>query len=202
MLDAGCDHFMLPHLPCDVVKTPHGRAGAVAAGYKRVAPDELVVAIQGDGGFMGIGAGESLHLANRGEAITLIVLNNAVLADTGGQLGPGTPLGERTTTTVGGRRPEHGGPLRLLEYLATFPGVAYANRLAIDSPSAANRIKKAFDEAFTVQRDALGLSVVELLSPCPTHWLKSPIEAWRHVREDLTPLYPTGSLVRSSERDG
>jgi 2-oxoglutarate ferredoxin oxidoreductase subunit beta len=39
----------------------------------------------------------------RGEPITIIVLNNGVLADTGGQLAPTTLVGQVTTTSPEGR---------------------------------------------------------------------------------------------------
>ena len=94
MVDIGCVDFMTAHMPGDVLMGPHGRTGVLASGYKRMQPDRLVCAIQGDGGFMGLGAAESLHTAVRGEQITIIVLNNGVLADTGGQLAA-TTLGRQ-----------------------------------------------------------------------------------------------------------
>jgi hypothetical protein len=93
IIDIGCVDFMTAHLPGDVMMGPHGRATALATGYKRVNPAATVCAIQGDGAFMGIGATESLHTAARGEPITVIVLNNGVLADTGGQMAATTVAG-------------------------------------------------------------------------------------------------------------
>src|SRR5450759_2844371 len=60
MLDIGCVDFMVAHMPGDVMMGTHGRTSAFASGYKRVHPERIVIAIQGDGGFMGHGATESL----------------------------------------------------------------------------------------------------------------------------------------------
>lgn len=199
MVDIGCVDFMTAHMPGDVLMGPHGRTSVLASGYKRMRPDRLVCAIQGDGGFMGLGAAESLHTAARGEQITIIVLNNGVLADTGGQLAASTPPGQPTSTTPSGRSLQHGSPLPFLEMLAMLPGVAYAERVAIDSALGVRRVRRAIGRAFEAQRTARGLSVVEVLSPCPTHWRMDSVEAWEHVRQNVRAVYPTGVLVDRTE---
>lgn len=195
MVDIGCVDLMTAHMPGDVIMGPHGRTSALASGYKRMEPDRLVVAIQGDGGFMGLGATESLHTAVRGESITVIVLNNGVLADTGGQLAPTTLSGHVTTTTPTGRGPDLGGPLHFIEALSDVDGVAYAERVAVDSALGVRRVRRAIAKALDVQRQHVGLSIIEVLSPCPTHWRMDPTEAWKYISEEVKSVYPTGVLV-------
>jgi 2-oxoglutarate/2-oxoacid ferredoxin oxidoreductase subunit beta len=202
IIDIGCVDFMTAHLPGDVMMGPHGRAAALATGYKRVNPNDIVCAVQGDGAFMGIGAAESLHTAARGEPITVIVLNNGVLADTGGQMAASTVPDQVTTTTPGGRSAAFGAPLPFLELIAALPGVAYAERVAIDSGPRIRRVGKALAAALDAQRTAAGLSVVEVVSPCPTHWRLDPVQAWDRVRTITESAYPVGKLADRTSAEG
>ena len=45
---------------------------------KRVHPDKVVFAYQGDGDLASIGMAETVHAATRGENITIIFINNAI----------------------------------------------------------------------------------------------------------------------------
>ncbi len=45
-----------------------------ATGIKRVLPDRVVFTYQGDGDLAAIGTAETIHAANRGENITLIIV--------------------------------------------------------------------------------------------------------------------------------
>jgi 2-oxoglutarate/2-oxoacid ferredoxin oxidoreductase subunit beta len=202
IIDIGCVDFMTAHLPGDVMMGPHGRATALATGYKRVNPDACVCAIQGDGAFMGIGAAESLQTAVRGEPITVIVLNNGVLADTGGQMAASTLSGQVTTTTPAGRDHASGAPLPFLEMIARLPGIAYAERVAIDSGPRIRRMNRALAAALEAQRAAAGLSVIEVVSPCPTHWRLDPVQAWERVGEVTRSAYPVGVLADRREGNG
>jgi 2-oxoglutarate/2-oxoacid ferredoxin oxidoreductase subunit beta len=195
IIDIGCVDFMTAHLPGAVMMGPHGRATALATGYKRVCPEATVCAIQGDGAFMGIGATESLHTAARGEPITVIVLNNGVLADTGGQMAATTLAGQVTTTTPAGRGPALGAPLPFLEMIAGLPGVTYAERVAIDSGPRIRGVGRALAAALGAQQAGAGLSVVEVVSPCPTHWRLDPVQAWDRVRDITGSAYPAGVLT-------
>jgi 2-oxoglutarate ferredoxin oxidoreductase subunit beta len=194
MVDIGCVDFMIAHMPGDVIMGPHGRTTALASGYKRVVPERLVCTIQGDGGFMGLGATESLYSAVRGESITAIVLNNGVLADTGGQMAATTLEGQVTTTTPRGRSGEDGKPLMFLEMLAALDGVAYAERVALASAPGTRRVGRAIQRAFEVQASGSGMSIVEVLTPCPTHWRMEPVDAWRRIREESEQVYRVGVL--------
>ena len=76
----GCSVMMYNFFNCDFIEAAHGRAPAVATGVKRVHPDKVVFAYQGDGDLASIGMAETVHAATRGEHITIIFINNASTA--------------------------------------------------------------------------------------------------------------------------
>ena len=194
-VDIGCVDFMTAHMPGDTMMGPHGRVSALASGYKRVHPKRTVCAIQGDGAFMGIGATESLYTAVRGEPITIIVLNNGVLADTGGQMAATTLLGQVTTTSPEGRTEQQGTSLPFVEMVSSLPGVVYSERVAVDSQLGIRRVRRAIGKALATQQGARGLSIVEVVSPCPTHWRMEPVEAWQRVSDVVSTVYPSGVIA-------
>jgi len=52
----GCSVLAYNYFNCDGVQAAHGRAPAVATGIKRVCPDKIVFAYQGDGDLASIGS--------------------------------------------------------------------------------------------------------------------------------------------------
>ena len=80
----GCAVTAPDFFGCDMIEAAHGRAPAVATGVKRVLPDNVVFAYQGDGDLASIGMAETVHAATRGEHITVIFINNAISGMTGG----------------------------------------------------------------------------------------------------------------------
>ena len=95
--------FAYDYLGIDFVEAQHGRAPAVATGIRRVRPDAFVLTYQGDGDLAAIGTAEIIHAAARGERVTAVFVNNGIYGMTGGQMAPTTLLGQRTTSTPGGR---------------------------------------------------------------------------------------------------
>jgi 2-oxoglutarate ferredoxin oxidoreductase subunit beta len=199
---AGCAVLAYKYFDIDTLESAHGRGTAMATGIKRAHPELFVFTYQGDGDLSAIGTAETIHSANRGEHISVVFINNAVYGMTGGQMAPTTLLGQKTTTTPSGRRPEYEGyPLHITEVVATFPGVIYAERVAVDGPGGIKKVKKAITNAFQTQVDELGYSIVEVLSPCPTNWKMSPVDAFKWVTEVMAKEFPVGVLVdRREER--
>ncbi len=191
----GCAVVAYDYWDFDCCEAAHGRALAVAVGIKRTQPDKFVFTYQGDGDLAAIGTAETVHTANRGENITCAFINNAVYGMTGGQMAPTTLLEQKTTTTPLGRDSvTEGYPLKVCELLATLPAVASLERVALDSSSAVLKTKKALKAAFINQLEGKGFSLVEILSPCPTCWGKSPQEAWQWVKEEMTRIFPLGKF--------
>ncbi len=191
----GCAVFAYRYFNLDGCEAAHGRAPAMATGLKRVLPDHVIFTYQGDGDLASIGGNEILHAAVRGEPITVFFVNNAVYGMTGGQMAPTSVPGQVTSTSPGGRcAPVHGYPIHMPELLATMPGVAYAVRRSMHSVAEIRRTRKAIRQAFQAQVAGLGLSIVEILSTCPTNWRLDPSAAVDYIRDVLLPVYPTGDF--------
>ena len=189
----GCSVMAYNYFECDMVQAPHGRAPAIATGLKRACPDNVIFTYQGDGDLAAIGTAETIHSAVRGENITIIFVNNAIYGMTGGQMAPTTLPGQVTQTTPYGRDVSYAGnPIKVCEMLATLDGVAFAQRVSVDSPKNVLAAKKAVKKAFETQTAKKGFSIVEILSTCPTNWGLSPEEALGWLQENMMPHYPLG----------
>jgi 2-oxoglutarate ferredoxin oxidoreductase subunit alpha len=164
----------------DVIQVPHGRGPAAAAASKRARPSSPVIVIQGDGDALSIGANELLHAIERGDPITLLVLNNGLFGMTGGQVSATTPPGP---TRVGQ-------PLDLFT-LTDHPGVSYFRRLIADDQSGVAGLERALRSALAHQMSGTGLSIVEVLTACPTYQGEDGRgAARRYVREVLARQFP------------
>jgi 2-oxoglutarate ferredoxin oxidoreductase subunit beta len=192
----GCAVLAYDYLDVDMVEVAHGRPPAVATGMKRTNPDKIIFSYQGDGDLASIGAAEILHAGHRGEQITVIFINNAVYGMTGGQMAPTTMLGQVTATTPKGRNAaEQGYPLQVSELMATLPGTIYIERCALSNVAQVRKTKKAIKHAFELQLEgAEGLSLVEVLSPCPTYWRMSPAKAMEWIETNMMKVFPLGRL--------
>ncbi len=174
----GCSVFAHNYFDIDMAESAHGRGAAVATGIKSAFPEAIVFTYQGDGDLAAIGTAETIHAANRGENITAIFINNAVYGMTGGQMAPTTLSNQKTTTTPYGRDVKiEGYPIRMSEMVALARGAIYVERTAVNSPANIRKTKKAIRKALQVQIDGLGFAMVEILSPCPTNWKMTPLEA-------------------------
>lgn len=192
----GCSVLAYNYIDVDMVEVAHGRAPAVATGMKRTNPDKIIFSYQGDGDLAAIGTGEIIHAAHRGEQIAVIFINNAVFGMTGGQMAPTTVLGQVTATTQQGRKTVgEGHPLQISELLAVLPGTIYVERCSVYNPAQVRKAKKAIKHAFQLQLDgAQGLSLVEVLSPCPTYWRMTPPKAMEWIEKEMTKAFPLGRL--------
>jgi 2-oxoglutarate ferredoxin oxidoreductase subunit beta len=189
----GCAVFAYNYINCDFVEAAHGRAPAMATGIKRVLPDRMVFTYQGDGDLASIGMAEIMHVATRGENITVIFINNAIYGMTGGQMAPTTLPGQKTSSSPNGRDVEVAGfPVRMAELVAQMEGVSYSVRRSLHDPKNTRLAKKAIRTAFEVQRQGLGFAMVELLSTCSTNWGLSPLDSLKWLEEHMIPVFPLG----------
>ncbi|MCB0301346.1 MAG: thiamine pyrophosphate-binding protein, partial [Calditrichaeota bacterium] len=99
----GCSVFLYYYMDVGNTQAAHGRAPAVAIGHKTANPNSIVISYQGDGDLASIGLAEIMQAAQMGIPITVIFINNATYAMTGGQLAPTTLTGMKTATTPYGR---------------------------------------------------------------------------------------------------
>ena len=199
----GCSVFAYYYFDVGNLQVAHGRAPAAATAVKRALPDSLVISYQGDGDLAAIGGNEILHAANRGEDFTVIFVNNAIYGMTGGQMAPTSLVGMRTTTSPRGRESGNDGfPVRVSELLSTLEGPTYIERVALYDNKTRAKARKAIRKAIQNQIEGRGFSMVEVLSPCPTGWGVTPVDALKWIEENLLPAFPLGVFKdKSAERE-
>jgi 2-oxoisovalerate ferredoxin oxidoreductase beta subunit len=198
----GCGVFTYYYFDVGNVQAAHGRAPAVATAMKRSLPGSIVISYQGDGDLSAIGSAEILHAANRGENITVIFVNNAIYSMTGGQAAPTTLLGMKSTTTPNGRNAAtEGYPLHVSELLSTLQAPAYIERVGLGDNKQIAQTARAIRRGLENQVRGLGFSLIEVLSPCPTIWKLTPVEAQHWVRDVMEKEFPLGVFCdRTKER--
>jgi len=153
----GCTGRVAGYLNLDSFHTTHGRAIPFAAGLHLANPSLKVIVVSGDGDLIAIGGNHFIHSARRNLDITVVCVNNFNYGMTGGQGGPTTPIGCKSTTTPYGNFEF---PFSI-PYLAAASGAPYVARwTALDT----RRLTKSLGEAIRKR----GFSVVEIISPCPT----------------------------------
>lgn len=198
----GCSVFAHDYINTDAVQAAHGRAPAVMTGIKRVRPDLLVFAVQGDGDAVSIGLLELVYAASRGEPITVFLVNNAIYGMTGGQMAPTTPAGMVTTTTPMGRDlKETGAPMDASKLLAGLNGPSYVKRVLLPiAPTGSTELysargplegAKSVLNAFRVQLRG-GFSFVEFVSTCSINWKMPVLESKKYAVETLARIFPPG----------
>lgn len=189
----GCGGLGLYEATANYASAAHGRAAAVATGIKRCSKDTFVVTYQGDGDLAGIGIAETIYAAARGENITVIFANNTTYGMTGGQMAPTTMPGQKTSTSPYGRDIANDGrPFKMAELLSNLDGVAYAARVAVNSPKNVLQAKKVIMNAFQYQVEGKGLSFIEVLAACPTNWGMNALKANERVGSEMIPYFPLG----------
>ncbi len=189
----GCSVFTYYYFDVGNVQAAHGRAPAVATAVKRSHPGSIVIGYQGDGDLSAIGAAEILHAANRGEHISVIFVNNGIYSMTGGQAAPTTLIGQKSTTTPGGRNAAtEGYPLQVSELLATLQAPVYIERVGLGDNKQIAQANRAVKRAVENQVRGLGFSLIEILAPCPTIWKMSAVDSQHWVRDVMEKTYPLG----------
>ncbi len=194
----GCGSFVSDYMNMDFIEAPPGLAPSVAVGIKHVLPDRVLLTYQGDGDLLSFGLSELVHTASKGEKITVILINNLVMAQSGGQMSPTTIIGQVTETTPYGRSVERTGKhLKISEMISKLPGSAYVSRVTVDTLEHIEQAKKSLEEAFSYQLEGKGFSFVEFLSLCPTFWYKTPTESRTWLQEKLIYQFPIGLIKRT-----
>jgi 2-oxoglutarate ferredoxin oxidoreductase subunit beta len=198
----GCSVLAYNYFNCDFMEAAHGRAPALATGFKRCRPDMIVFTYQGDGDLASIGMSEIVHSANRGEKFTSIFVNNAIYGMTGGQMAPTTMPLQKTTTSPDGRDVSLAGyPIRMVELLSTLRTPSFIARVGVFTPMHIVQAKKVIKKAFRLQKENKCFTMVEVLSTCPTNWGITPEEATKWVASDMEPYYPLGIFKEYEEEE-
>jgi|TARA_Y100000310_G_scaffold190541_1_gene190514 2-oxoglutarate ferredoxin oxidoreductase subunit beta len=174
----GCTGRVAGYMKCDSFHTTHGRAVPFAMGLHAGNPDLEVVVFSGDGDLVAIGGNHLIHAARRNADMTVFCVNNFTYGMTGGQGGPTTQEGARTTTT----------PYRAVEQPFNLPllmaasGATYVARWTVLD---LGRLRRSMVEAL----EHRGFSFVEIVSPCPVYYgrrnrLGEAVDELRYYREN------------------
>src|ERR1017187_1088495 len=191
----GCSFFGYYYFDTGNVQVAHGRAPAVATAVKRSCPESIVIAYQGGGDLAAIGTAEVINAHNRGEASTVIFVNNEIYGMPGGQMAPTTPLGRKTTPSPLGRDAfNEGFPVHVCELLNSLQAPVYIERVSLGNSKQIMHAAKVVKRAVENQVKGLGFSFVEVLSPCPTIWKMQPVEAKRFVQDEMAAVFPVCNL--------
>jgi len=190
--DIGCSLLSWDMFNLESVQTHHGRTIPLVRGFKLARPETIVIGFIGDGGGYAIGAQHLLNSATGNDKITVILINNANYAMTGGQLAPTTLLGQKTTTTPLGRKIVQGHPFKGPEMLkeVSFESAYLARGIA----SNYQELLKMFKKALQNQIDGRGFSFVEVLAMCPVNWHLDAQESLDFSEKEMTKIYPLGEL--------
>lgn len=191
----GCGPQQAFAININTVMVGLGRSVAVATGIKRGNKEHFVLCWDGDGADAAIGIGDVIHAAARNENITVVMINNSLFANTGGQMAPTTLIGQKSTTCPEGRKEEvEGYPVNLTEILAQVQGTQLSARVAVYDPKCVIYAKKVLKKAFRNQMEHKGFSFVEILSNCPTNWHMKPLQSIDYIRDISEKQYPLGVM--------
>jgi len=155
----GCSGRVAGYMNCDCFHTIHGRAIPFALGLHLGNPELEVVVFSGDGDLTAIGGNHLIHAARRNVDITVFCVNNFTYGMTGGQAGPTTQEGARTSTTPYGAVEQ---PFNL-PLLAAAAGATYVARWTVLDMG---RLRRSMVEALGHK----GFAFVEIISPCPVYY--------------------------------
>lgn len=189
--DIGCSLLTWDMFDIDTVQTHHGRVVPTMVGFKLARPDAITIAFLGDGGGYAIGAQHLVNAAMRNDKITVILINNANYAMTGGQFAPTSLTSQTTDTTPRGRedfnlgKPLHG-PEMIAEIAADSAYIARTTSNDFDA------CKEVIKKALKHQVDGKGFGFVEILSMCPVNWKMTAQESLDFVDGPMKTNFPIG----------
>ena len=153
----GCGSKISDYMTINGLHTLHGRALAVATGYKLANHGMKVICVHGDGDGYGMGANHMLHAVRRNIGIVDMVQNNHVYGLTKGQYSPTSRAGFRTKTSPHGALDRPVNPLALaLSQGATFVARGFALDL------------KGLIELMVAALDHRGYALIDIMQPCVT----------------------------------
>lgn len=187
----GCSGRVAGYLKLDSFHTTHGRAIPFATGLKVANPELEVTVFSGDGDLLAIGGNHFIHAARRNVDINVVCVNNFNYGMTGGQAGPTTPEGARTTTTpYGNAEPTFNVP----HLAATLGAVFVARWTSLHVRQLERSLRRALQKR--------GFTFTEVLSPCPVGFGKlndigEGLEEMRLYRENCV-IQPDADLSQDA----
>lgn len=188
----GCSSRLPYYMNAYGFHTIHGRAAAIATGFKVANPEMTVWQISGDGDGLAIGGNHFIHAVRRNVDINMILFNNRIYGLTKGQYSPTSARGFVSKSSPYGTVEDPFIPAELV----------FGAR--------GNFFARSIDVELTISKDVLaaaarhkGASVVEILQNCVifNHGIHNPITD-KEVRADKTIYLRDGEkMIFGKNRD-
>lgn len=172
----GCSSRLPYYMNTYGFHTIHGRAAAIATGFKVANPEMTVWQISGDGDGLAIGGNHFIHAVRRNVDINMILFNNKIYGLTKGQYSPTSARGFVSKSSPYGTTED---PFIPAELVFGARGNFFARSIDVELVTS--------KEVLVAAARHKGASVVEILQNCVifNNGIHSPITD-REVRADKT----------------
>lgn len=151
----GCSSRLSYYMNTYGFHTIHGRAAAIATGFKVARPDMTVWQISGDGDGLAIGGNHFIHAVRRNVNMNMILLNNRIYGLTKGQYSPTSERGFVSKSSPYGTTED---PFIPAELVFGARGTFFGRSLDVEL--------KTSQEVLAAAARHRGASVVEMLQNC------------------------------------
>lgn len=151
----GCSSRLPYYMDTYGFHTIHGRAAAIATGFKVARPDMTVWQISGDGDGLAIGGNHFIHAVRRNVNMNMILLNNRIYGLTKGQYSPTSERGFVSKSSPYGTTED---PFIPAELVFGARGTFFGRSLDVEL--------KTSQEVLVAAARHRGASVVEMLQNC------------------------------------
>lgn len=151
----GCSSRLPYYMNTYGFHTIHGRAAAIATGFKVARPDMTVWQISGDGDGLAIGGNHFIHAVRRNVNMNMILLNNRIYGLTKGQYSPTSERGFVSKSSPYGTTED---PFIPAELVFGARGTFFGRSLDVEL--------KTSQEVLVAAAHHRGASVVEMLQNC------------------------------------
>lgn len=151
----GCSSRLPYYMNTYGFHTIHGRAAAIATGFKVARPDMTVWQISGDGDGLAIGGNHFIHAVRRNVNMNMILLNNRIYGLTKGQYSPTSERGFVSKSSPYGTTED---PFISAELVFGARGTFFGRSLDVEL--------KTSQEVLVAAARHRGASVVEMLQNC------------------------------------
>lgn len=151
----GCSSRLPYYMNTYGFHTIHGRAAAIATGFKVARPDMTVWQISGDGDGLAIGGNHFIHAVRRNVNMNMILLNNRIYGLTKGQYSPTSERGFVSKSSPYGTTED---PFIPAELVFGVRGPFFGRSLDVEL--------KTSQEVLVAAARHRGASVVEMLQNC------------------------------------
>ena len=151
----GCSSRLPYYMNTYGFHTIHGRAAAIATGFKVARPDMTVWQISGDGDGLAIGGNHFIHAVRRNVNMNMILLNNRIYGLTKGQYSPTSERGFVSKSSPYGTTED---PFIPAELVFGARGTFFGRSLDVEL--------KTSQEVLVAAARHRGASVVEMIQNC------------------------------------